>query len=233
MERIELEAKLRSGGNTKGELNRLRQKDLVPGIVYGRGKANIPVLLDGRLLRQALSSGAGSNAIVELNIKNGGAQKKPAQETVMFKEVQRSILFQDRLLHVDLIRISLKEKILANVPLNFVGESDSPGVKEGGIVQMILREVEVYCLPASIPDSLEVDISHLNIGDSLVVSDLVLPDGVELRTDPEETLLQLLAPTQEEEILEEEEAEEAEITDEEAEEIAEGEAGEGPSSDEQ
>lgn len=206
MERLGLQAKLRSGGNKKGELNRLRKQDQVPGVVYGRGKENLPVLLDGRLLRQALSSGAGSNAIIELQIENGDSQKEKTTETVMFKEVQRDILVRDRLLHVDFIRISMQEKMVASVPVQIVGESDSPGVTEGGIVQVLLREVEVYCLPASIPDSIEVDISALNLGESLVANDLVLPEGVELSTDPEETVVLIAAPSEEVEPEEEEEA---------------------------
>ncbi len=201
MERIALEARSRSGRNTKGELNRLRNENQVPAVIYGRGKETMSILLDGRLLRQALSSGAGSNAIVELGIQNGETGKKAITETVMFKDVQRDILVSERLLHVDFIRISLTEKILANVPLQTVG--DSPGVKEGGVIQVLKRDVEINCLPSSIPDSLEVDVSSLNIGDSLVAKDLILPEDIELLTDPEETLVLVLAPAQAEEVDEE------------------------------
>lgn len=197
MEKLTLEAQKRSGGNKKGELKSLRREDRVPGVVYGRGKDTLPVVLNGRSLRQALSSGAGSNAIIELSVINGDSQKKET-ETVMCKEVQRDTLVQERLLHVDFIRISMQEKMLANVPIQIVGDSDSPGVKEGGIVQVLLREVEVYCLPASIPELLEVDISSLNQGENLVSADLILPEGVELRTDPEETVVLVAAPEQEE-----------------------------------
>ncbi len=202
MEKLNLEAEMRSGHNTKGQLNSLRKEGWIPGVLYGRGKDTIPLVIDGKLVRQALSSEAGENAVVELKIKNGNSNEN-ITENVMFKEIQRDILVKDRLLHVDLIRISLTEKMLVNVPVQFVGESEAPGVKEGGLVQALLREVEVYCLPASIPESLEVDISHLNVGDSVVANELVLPEGVELRTDPEETLAQVLMPRQEEEIEEE------------------------------
>lgn len=226
MERIALEAKLRSGRNTKGELNRMRGENQVPAVVYGRGKEATSVILDGRLLRQALSSGAGSNAIVELGIKNGEKDKEVVTETVMFKDVQRDILVSERLLHVDFIRISLTEKILADVPLQITGES--PGVKEGGVLQVLKRDVEVNCLPAAIPDLIEVDISSLEIGDSLMAKDLVLPEEIELQTDPEETLVQVLVPVQEEEVEEAEAEEEAAdaAAGEEAEESAEEETGE-------
>ncbi len=202
MEKLYLEAERRSGHNTKGQLNSLRKEGWIPGVLYGRGKDSIPLVLDVRLVRQVLSSEAGENAVVELQIKNGNSNKN-ITENVMFKEIQRDILVRERLLHVDLIRISLTEKILVNVPVQFVGESEAPGVKEGGLVQALLREVEVYCLPASIPESLDVDISHLDVGDSVVANELVLPKGVELRTEPEETLAQVLMPRQEEEVEEE------------------------------
>lgn len=220
MERIALEAQLRSGRNSKGELNRLRREDKVPAVVYGRGKDTTSILLDGRQLRQALSSEAGSNAIVELGVKNGEKNKETVTETVMFKDVQKDILVSERLLHIDFIRISLTEKILANVPLQITGDSEAPGVKEGGIMQALKREVEVYCLPAAIPDFLEVDISSMNIGDSLLVKDLELPQDIELETDAEETLVQVLAPQEEAEEGEEAEAAEAEAAEEETEEEA-------------
>lgn len=114
----------------------------------------------------------------------------------MVKEMQRHILQQDRLLHVDFIRISMEEEIEVNVPLNFVGEAAGVGV--GGILQVLAREVSVKCLPANIPEQIEVDISSLQIGDGISAGELQLPNGVSLLTAPEELLVQVLAPEAEE-----------------------------------
>ncbi|MFY9114026.1 MAG: 50S ribosomal protein L25 [Dethiobacteria bacterium] len=227
MERIALEAVLRSGRGTRGELNRLRQENQVPAVVYGRGKETLSLVVDGGALHKALSSDAGENAIIELEIMNGKKKGKKTIETVMFKELQRDILYSERLLHIDFIRISLTEKISADVPLQVVGDMDSPGVKEGGVVQLLKRDVQVFCLPAEIPDFLEIDISSLEIGDGILAQELVVPENIELQTDPEEMLVQVLMPQEEEEEEEEveEEAEEAaEVTEEDGEAPAEGES---------
>ncbi|NLZ28455.1 MAG: 50S ribosomal protein L25, partial [Firmicutes bacterium] len=165
---------------------------------------------------------------VELKIINGKKTGEKAVETVMFKELQRDILYSDRLLHIDFIRISLTEKILADVPLQVVGEMDSPGVKEDGVVQLLRRDVQVFCLPAEIPDFLEVDVSSLEIGDGILARELALPENIELETDPEEILAQVLMPREEEEEEEEEEeVDEVEELAEEGEEVAaEGESSE-------
>ncbi len=194
MERITLNAKKRSGKHTQGELNRMRKEDSVPAIVYGRGGESLPVIVDSRNMRQILATEAGLNAILELDINNGTAG---AKETVMIKDVQRDILIQERLLHIDFIRISLTEKILVNVPLNYTG--DSPGVKDGGVLQIIRREAEVHCLPTAIPDMLDVDVSALEIGENLLVKDIPLPEGVEMKLDPEDPVVQVLSPSMPEE----------------------------------
>ncbi len=135
----------------------------------------------------------------------------------MFKDIQRDIIVQDRILHVDFIRISMTDKIEVAVHLNFVGEP--AGTAEGGVLSLVTREVDVRCLPGDIPEQFNVDISGLNIGDSITAESLVFEGDIELITTPETTLAQVLAPMAEEEL---EPAVEEEL--EEAEEAAEGEA---------
>ncbi len=208
MERISLTAHKRSPDHTtKGELNRARSEDKIPAVIYGRQKDAVPILLEGREFRRVLGTEAGSNVVIELSISNGKSSKSSVTETVMIKELQRDILVPERLLHVDLIRISLTEKQTVNVPLSLQG--DPAGVKEGGILQILKREIEVSCLPTAIPDHLEIDVSALAVGDSLSAKDLTLPEGVELLEDPEETLVSVLAPEREEEPEEEIEEEAA------------------------
>ncbi len=216
MERMVLEAEVRAP-MTKGLLNQTRQEDRVPAVLYGRGKDTHSLIVDGRTLRQLLISG-GSNVLIELKVKEKG--KKAKQETVMFKEVQRHIIQKEKLMHVDFIRISMTDTIEVNVQLNFIGEP--VGVKdEGGVLQILTREVLVKCLPGDIPETIDVDLSDLAIGDSISVSSIIFAEGIELITDPEESLAQVLAPA-----AVEEEPEAVEEADEEA---AEGEAEESAS----
>jgi large subunit ribosomal protein L25 len=194
MDRMVLEAQARPS-MTKGQRNQLRVEDKVPAVIYGRGDDNLPLIVDGRILRQVLTTG-GSNVLVDLAVKAKG--KKTRQETVMFKDVQRDMLFQDRIIHVDFIRISMTDKIEVSVQLNFVGEP--VGTDDGGVLTMVTREVLVKCLPGDIPEQFDIDISALNIGDSITAESMVLEGDIELLTLPETTLVQVLAPMAEEEL---------------------------------
>ncbi len=206
MDRMEMEVHTRPS-LTKGQRNQLRREDMVPAVIYGRGADNYPLVLDGRTLRQVLTTG-GSNVLLDLKVKSKG--KKTRQETVMFRDIQRDILYQDRILHVDFIRISMTDKIEVSVHLNFIGEP--VGTDEGGVLSLVTREVEVKCLPADIPEQFDLDISELGIGDSITAESLILEGDIELITPPETTLAQVLAPMAEEELEEavEEELEEGE-----------------------
>lgn len=194
MDRMVLEAQARPS-MTKGERNQLRGEGKVPAVIYGRGDDNLPLVVDGRILRQVLTTG-GSNVLVDLAVKAKG--KKTRQETVMFKDVQRDMLFQDRIVHVDFIRISMTDKIEVSVQLNFVGEP--VGADDGGVLTVVTREVLVKCLPGDIPEQFDIDISALNIGDSITAESMVLEGDIELLTLPETTLVQVLAPMAEEEL---------------------------------
>ena len=116
----------------------------------------------------------------------------------MFKEVQREILYQDRITHVDFIRISMTDKIEVAVHLNFIGEP--AGIAEGGVLSLVSREVMVKCLPGDIPEQFDIDISSLEIGDSIAAESLVLEGDLELITPPDTVMAQVLAPMAEEEL---------------------------------
>lgn len=193
MDRMLMAAEVRPS-LSKGQLNRMRQEDKVPAVVYGRGKDTQALVVDGKQLRQVLAAG-GSNVLIELQIKGKG--DKIRQETVMFKDIERHLIQKDKVMHVDFIRISMTDQIEVAVQLTFTGEPE--GVKQGGILQVILREVAVKCLPTDIPETIEVDLSNLNIGESITAGSLSLPPDVELITAPEELLAQVLAPEMEEE----------------------------------
>ena len=193
MDRMLMSAEVRPS-LSKGQLNRMRQEDKVPAVVYGRGKDTQALVVDGKQLRQVLAAG-GSNVLIELQIKGKG--DKIRQETVMFKDIERHLIQKDKVMHVDFIRISMTEQIVVAGQLSFTGEPDV--VKLGGFLQVILREVAVKCLPTDIPETIEVDLSNLNIGESITAGSLSLPPDVELITAPEELLAQVLAPEMEEE----------------------------------
>lgn len=203
MERLELKAvpRIREG---KGKLKRMRAEGMIPGVVYGHKQPPLAVAVNGGELKQVINRG-GSNVFIDLLIKENG---KEAQDTVMLKEIQRDPIKKDHFLHVDLIRVSLTDEVEVNVSLNLVGEPQ--GVKEGGVLQVQMREVMVKSLPADIPERLSINIEGLSIGDSLHVRDIALPPGVEILEDPEEVIVSVLAPTlveEEEEAAAEEEGE--------------------------
>ncbi|MDD5448927.1 MAG: 50S ribosomal protein L25, partial [Actinomycetota bacterium] len=137
-------------------------------------------------------------------IKDG---KEKKSQLVMIKEVQKHPL-KDMVLHVDFLGVARERKITIRVPVVVTGEEKSEGVKEGGIVQHNLWEVEVECLPTNIPESLPVDVSQLNIGQHLLVSDLQPPAGVLILDSPEEIVTSILAPRT---VAVEEKAEEEEV----------------------
>ena len=199
MEQIALQAEPRPALN-KGLLQLLRREGKVPAVVYGRKKDNLSLQVDGRRLNQILAS-EGSNVLLNLQLDAAGGGK----ETVMFKEIQRHPILREQILHVDFIRISMTDLIEVEVPLTFDGEPT--GVKdEGGVLEILLREIALKCLPAAIPENIPVDVSNLKIGDSISVGDLHLGEGLELVTDPDEMLVQvsLVLETEEEEEPEEE-----------------------------
>lgn len=186
MERITIEALTRKK-TSKGSNRQLRSKGMLPAVVYGRGDTSRSIVLNSMALRKALAAGA--NVLLDLQFKDDAAI---LPETVMVKELQRHPLQNDFIIHADLLRISLKEKLEIKVPLNFTG--DPLGVKEGGVFQAQLREVSVRCLPTEIPEFIEVPIDHLDIGDVLTVADLKLSGDMEMLEDENENIASVLVP---------------------------------------
>ena len=171
-ESFELQAEVRSGQG-KGASRRLRRSGKVPAILYGGEAAPQPVMLDHQRLLHSLENEAFYSHILTVDI--GGVKQQ-----VVLRDLQRHP-FKHRILHVDLLRVSETTKIRVQVPLHFLGEEIAPGVKEaGGLVSHDLNDVAVECLPKHLPEFIAVDVSALNIGDSLHLSNLVLPEGVEI-----------------------------------------------------
>ena len=187
MQTIELTAAKR-GENTKGALRQLRLAGQIPAVVYGGQKEPQRLALDLKNFVRLLK-GHGTNVLMNLKL-DGGA------EVVLVKDVQRDVLSHD-VIHVDFQRISMTEKIEVNVPLVLSG--DAPGVKVGGgIMEHILRNLRVRCLPTDIPDSIAVNVTALQINQGIKVKDLVLPSGVEGLNDKDSLVVNIVAPAEEE-----------------------------------
>lgn len=189
MERMQVVAKPRAT-TTKGQLRQLRNEGQVPGVVYGRNNDPISVVVDSKDITAILHSPSGANALVDLEIDGSKA-------TVMLKDLKRDVMLADRYISVDFVRISLLEKLEVQVPIMLTG--DAVGVKEGGILQQLLREVALKCLPTNIPEQLELDVAQLGVGESLAVADLAVPEDSELLSGEDETVVTISAPRIEEE----------------------------------
>jgi len=175
------------------DARRLRREGKLPAVVYGGDKDSIAVTLDPRELLKILKSDSGQNTIFQVKIGDKGAA-----ETVMVFDYQVDPI-RHHLTHADLVRISMDKAIEVSVHLVFTGEPE--GVKiDGGVLDQAMREVTVECLPTDIPESLEVDVSALQIGDSVRVADIVVPPGVTMLTDEDSTLASVVPPVSEEDL---------------------------------
>jgi large subunit ribosomal protein L25 len=187
---------------------RLRRSGSVPGILYGGGEEPVAFQVDARLLRQTL---AHAGAVIELSI--GGAGGNP----VVIKELVRHPVSGETV-HVDMLRVRMDVSISATVVLDLVGGEDAPGVKEGGVLEQVTRELNIEALPGDIPDTIQYDVSGVQSGDTITLEALTPPRGVTLTDDPE-TVLATVSATR----LQVEAEEEIE---EETERVAEGDTGE-------
>jgi len=169
----------------KGGARKARAAGEIPGVLYGHGEEPVPVAIGARDFDLALRSHRGGNAIVSLAL-NGG------EYTALVRAVQYDPMTH-AILHLDFQHISLTETIEVKVGVHLTGIA--VGVKDGGgILETILRELEVRCLPTAIPPSIEVDVSHLQIGDSIHVRDIQVPD-VTILNDGGETVATVVPPT--------------------------------------
>ena len=203
MELIELKANKRNSVG-KGQARVLRRAEKIPAVLYGPGTE--PVLLSVGIsdLEKALKKSTASQALLNLTILNGENTSRPA----MIKELQTHPVSRNYQ-HVDFYEISMDRKIRVKVPVVVKGKSQ--GVELGGILQIIRRELEILCLPSEIPETIEIDITDLDIGDSIHVKEIPFQGDIEIPADVNFTVITILSPKTEAEVSEEgeEEAEEA------------------------
>lgn len=192
MDEIILEAQKRLDIG-KGKVNRLRKRATIPAVVYGEGKGSIPIQVAVKDFINLMNAHKGESFVLKLRIKdNAGHQDK----SVLIKQLQHNPV-SDEIIHIDFNEISLTKTIRIKVPLTASGEAI--GVKrDGGVLDHILWEVEIECLPTRIPKAIEIDVSNLKIGDSLHVKQLTIPEGIKVLNDPEATILAVVMPTKEE-----------------------------------
>jgi large subunit ribosomal protein L25 len=162
---------------------RLRRQGNVPGVLYGGGEDPVAFQVDGRMLRNAL---AHAGAVLELSIGSDAAMP------VVVKEIARHPVTGDTI-HIDMLRVRLDQAISATVVLDLTGADDAPGVKEGGVLEQITRELTIEALPTDIPDAIHHDVSTLVIGDTVTLEAVTPPPGVTLLDDPE-TVVATLSP---------------------------------------
>ena len=171
-----LEAQPRTAG-TKNEARRVRQGGKIPAVVYGAGQDSLPVAVDPRQVTRILNSETGHNTIFDLTLD--GAKTKAMIVDWQYEPIK------GKLLHIDLKRIAMDKKLVVTVPIVLKGEAE--GVKQqGGIMEQILREVEIECLPGDIPAHIDADVSHLVFGAVLRVADLPHSDKLKFITDADQ-----------------------------------------------
>jgi large subunit ribosomal protein L25 len=220
-ERVQIEVVQREARGS-ADSRRLRRQGLIPGVLYGRGKSPHPFCVAERELRRALTGAAGLHAILDVVLDG----QKTTHSSIL-KDYQQDVI-TGRLMHIDLQEVRLDEPIQAQVVIELVGEAQ--GSIEGGVLSQVTREINIEALPLEVPERIEVDISAMQMGDTMRLADVAVQEGVTFLDDPEETVVATVTvPTQ----IVEPEPEEEELV--EGEEVPEGEEapegaaeGEGP-----
>ena len=172
----------------KGASRALRREARIPAVVYGAGEAPMGVHVEEKALMKALHTGHFMNSVVMLTV--GGNEIRTLPKDVAFHPVT------DRPLHVDFLRIGEHTKVTVNVPVHFINELALPGIKRGAVLNVVRHELELVCDAAEIPDEIKVDLTGTDVGDSIHISSVTLPNGVASAiTDRDYTIATLVAPS--------------------------------------
>ncbi len=184
----------------RSRLNELREEGKVPAILYGPEIENVSIIIDEKEFKETISTELGENVLIKVKVG------KSKSVTAIIKEIQVNPISM-RIIHVDVCQINLTEKIEVKVPVET--EGTAPGVEsEEGVMDHIVREVRVSCLPTEIPNNFTIDISNLNLGDNITIADIKTVEGVEILEDEERIVVHIVEPTE----IEEPEEGEEEIT---------------------
>jgi len=202
LELIELKTNIRTTtGN--GPARRLRQKGQIPAVLYGPGTESILLSVNISDIDRILKKGRIGQALLNLVILNN---EETSTKTVMVKELQHHPVSRD-FLHIDFYEVAMDRKIMVNIPVTTIGKAK--GVETGGILQIVRRELEVQCFPLDVPESIEIDITDLDVGDSIHLGDIARQSKIEFLYDENITVVTVVTPKleEEEEVVEEAEAE--------------------------
>jgi large subunit ribosomal protein L25 len=181
----------------RNAIKKIKNEGLVPGVIYGSQAEPMALQVEGRALTNVLAHASSEHVLVELEIADGS---QSTSRLALIQEVQHHPL-KRQLLHVDFHAVSATEKITSEVPIEAVGEP--LGVRTfGGLLEYSLRSLEVECFPQDLPDIVRIDVTNLNIGESLHVRDIPLPSGVEALTDSDLTVVSVVASRVGEEVVE-------------------------------
>jgi large subunit ribosomal protein L25 len=186
----------------KGAARKLRSKGFVPAVLYGGDAGNVSLSLNSHDLFRIISKNPWETTLIELQVQQDGKTKTVP---TLIKELQTDPV-RRTVVHVDFMEVTMGHALEVHVPLEIIGES--PGVKAGGVLEFLAREITVECLPSKIASHFDVDISSVEIGGTLTVADLTIGEDYKLLTDPETTILTVVAPKLHEEVEEVEEGEE-------------------------
>jgi large subunit ribosomal protein L25 len=184
------------------ETRRLRKQGFVPGVLYGRGEP-ISICVEERELRRALTGAGGLHSILDVQIDGKGTSHASILKDYQVDKVRGFVT------HVDLQEVHLDRPINATVSVHLIGGDEAPGVREGGVLSQPLREISVEALPLEVPEHIDLDVSHMEVGATLRIADISVGGNVTLLDDPETVVATVTAPTREvapEETLEEGEA---------------------------
>ena len=192
MEKIQLDVQVRDQVGRR-RIKSIRQQGFVPGVVYGEETKTTHIKVERRSYERIMRFHQGQSFVLHLNVMEG--EKKVKDYAAIIKQEQRHPVSDD-LVHLDFQQISLKKEIVVKVPIKTKGEPI--GVKkDGGSLDHVLWELDVICLPTNIPEKIEIVVDHLNIGDVIQVKDIVLPEGVRTKHDPESILVSVVPPMKE------------------------------------
>ena len=197
-EQLTLSAETRDRAG-KGASREMRRQGRVPAVIYGQKQEPLPIHVEEKALVKMLQTGHFMNSIVMID--TGGAPTRTLPKDVQFHPVT------DRPLHVDFLRISEHSKVHVNVPIRFVNDEESPGIKRGGVLNTVLHDLELVCDASKIPDDIVIDLTGLDIGDSIHLEAIRIPEGCAPATeDLSLTLATIVAPSAMKQVEEEEAA---------------------------
>jgi len=188
----------------KSGAREVRKEGNIPAILYGQGEDPVPLVVRPDELKQALSNSAGINTVLELEIDGS---ESPTKRFSMVKEIQKDPV-KNRVIHLDFLAIDMEKSLRVKVPVSTRGRSE--GERRGGMLEKLMRTIDLECLPGDIPDLIEIDVSSLDMGDFVDIAGLEFGEGIKPIRDGSKKVVQVIAQRSMEDVQDEEEEEEEE-----------------------